>query len=47
MRDENHDTTLPLLGGGVTEGTVLLIYVHKESGEEKQNQTIWGRNGVN
>lgn len=46
MRDENHDTTLPLLGGGVTEGTVLLMYVHKESREEKQNQTIWERNGV-
>lgn len=43
-------TTIQLasLGRGYyTEGTVLLMYVHKESSEEKQNQTIWGRNEVN
>lgn len=46
MRDEDHDTNLLLLGRSVTQraGTVLLMYVHEESSEENQNQTIWERN---
>lgn len=53
MRTDNNEGWKPRynfasLGRGCyTEGTVLLMYVHKESSEEKQNQTIWGRNEVN
>lgn len=44
MRDENFAS----LGRSCyTEGTVLLMYVLKESSEGKQNQIIWGIKGVN
>lgn len=33
--------------GSYTEGTVLLMYAHKESGEEKQFQTVRRRTRVN